>query len=142
MRILVRADGSFERGMGHVSKQITLCNRLKKLNHEVLFVANKNRAVECVLAKHRLNSIEIDGETLFNIDVFIGAFKPQLIVLDILNTRADYINGLKKHGVKIVTFDNTDESAFDCDLIFNIMYYHDPEIKRLYRVIRLKLRLL
>jgi spore coat polysaccharide biosynthesis predicted glycosyltransferase SpsG len=132
MRILVRTDGSFERGIGHISKQITLCDRLKKLNHEVFFVTRKNKVVENLLSQRGMRSIQMDGEVLSGIDEFIEMFKPDLIILDILNTNSEYISELKKHNVKIVTFDNADISAFDCDIIFNVMYYHEKEIKKLY----------
>lgn len=133
MKILVRADGGFERGMGHISKQITLSDRFIEDNHEILFVVNKNSAVKRVLEQQVFPRMTIEGDSLSNIDRIIENFEPELIVLDILNTTSEYVRWLKKHAVKIVTFDNTDVSAFDCDVIFNIMYYHDAKVKALYK---------
>jgi len=127
MRILVRADGSYERGLGHISKQITLCNKLKKSGNEILFVTRRNEVAANLLSQAGIDHIQIDGEVLANIDEIITSYRPELVVLDILDTSADYVRGLKKHNNRIVTFDNTDASALDCDAVFNVMYYHKKE---------------
>ncbi len=130
MKVLIRADGSFERGLGHISKQMTLAKELKRLNHEVMFVTRKNGTVAKLLSRNDLIFMQIDGDTLASIDESIESFKPDLLILDIMKTSIEYIRSLKKHNIKIVTFDNTDVSAYDCDMIFNVMYYHPDDIKR------------
>lgn len=130
MNILVRADGSFKRGMGHISKQTTLCRKLRELGHEILFITPKNEATYGILRENGFLFKEMHGDALTNINEFIDEFSPDVIILDILDTTSEYIHGLRKYGAKIVTFDNVDVSAFECDLIFNVMYYHSPEIKK------------
>lgn len=130
MQVIIRADGGFERGMGHISKQITFAKRLQALGHKTLFVTKINEATHKTLSESELNFIEISTDSLLTIPKVTTDFKPDLIILDILNTTSEYIVDLKKLEAKTVTFDNTDISAFECDLIFNIMYYHSPEIKK------------
>ena len=132
MRILTRADGSTLRGFGHISKQITLTKKLESLGHEVYFITQKEKAAGDVLSKNGIRYAFYEGEPCSNIDIYAESFKPDVIVLDILNTNTGYIHELNKHHAKLVTFDNTDSSAFLCDLIFNIMYCHDRELKKKY----------
>jgi len=74
MRILVRADGSYERGPGHISKQITLCNKLKKSGNEILFVTRRNEVAANLLSQAGIDHIQIDGEVLANIDEIITSY--------------------------------------------------------------------
>lgn len=131
MRILIRADGSHKRGLGHIAKQILLYNKLKSLKHDVLFLTRQNKIVTSILAKHKVRFDEFSGPPLYYPYGHLKSYKPDVVILDILQTSSPYIERLKHHRVnKIVTFDNTDISAFSCDLIFNVMYYHDKEIKK------------
>ncbi|HOW53954.1 MAG TPA: hypothetical protein PLR60_04790 [Syntrophorhabdaceae bacterium] len=131
MRVLVRADGSYERGLGHISKQITLCNKLKRSGNEILFVIRRNEVTANLLSQAGMDHVQIDGEVLSGIDGIITSYRPELVILDILDTTSDYVRALRKHNVSIVTFDNTDVSALDCDAVFNVMYYHKDEARKL-----------
>ncbi len=132
MNILIRADASHIRGIGHVSKQLVLARKLQNNGHRVLFVTRKDKVAFGILNKSGIEFMEFAGELLSPIDNIIKTFKPELVILDILDTTHDYIEALKNKHVKVVTFDNTDESAFECDLLFNIMYYHKPELRKKY----------
>jgi spore coat polysaccharide biosynthesis predicted glycosyltransferase SpsG len=132
MKILIRADASNARGMGHISKQITLYNRLRLLGHEILFVTKKNKHSLKILELNSINYICFDGDKFFDLGGILNSFKARIILLDILNTTCKYIEGIKNYKIKIVTFDNSDESSFMCDIIFNIMYYHKLDVKKKY----------
>lgn len=131
MRILVRADGSYERGLGHISKQITLCNKFKRSGNEILFITRRNEVAANLLSKAGIDHVQIDGEVLSGIDGIITSYRPVLVILDILDTTVEYVRALRKHKVRIVTFDNTDVSALECDAVFNVMYYHKEEERQL-----------
>lgn len=133
LKILVRADGNYERGLGHISKQITLSNKLKRTGNEILFVTRRNEVAASLLHQAGFQCIQMEGEVLAPIDEIIASYRPELIILDILDTTADYVHGLKKRKVKVITFDNTDPSALDCDAVFNVMYYHKEETRKLLR---------
>ncbi len=133
MKILIRADGSNYRGMGHISKQISLYKKLRSFGHELLFITMYDKNTINILNKYDINYVSFEGSKFYNISKFIDSFIPDIIVLDILDTTQEYIKKLKKYDIKIITFDNTDESAFMCDAIFNIMYYHSDNLKGKYR---------
>ncbi|WP_372998808.1 hypothetical protein [Sulfurimonas sp.] len=133
MKIIIRADGSNYRGMGHISKQVTLYKELSSIGHELLFVTKHNVSTLSILDINNVNYISFEGDKYFNIYEIIGTFIPDLIILDILDTSMQYIDNLKQNNVKIITFDNTDESSFMCDMIFNVMYYHNNNLKEKYK---------
>lgn len=132
MNIVIRADGSNYRGMGHISKQISLYKKLRSFGHELLFITMYDENTINILNKHDINYVSFEGSKFYNISKFIDSFIPDIIVLDILDTSVDYINSLKICSSKIITFDNTDESSFMCDMIFNVMYYHNTQLKKKY----------
>lgn len=124
MRIIIRADGSNFRGMGHISKQIILYNKLVSLGHQVLFLTKYDENSIAVLKENNIKYQSFKGDALSDISSFVEEYSAKLIILDILNTTQKYIQNLKQLNVKLITFDNTDQSAFLCDLIFNVMYFH------------------
>lgn len=121
-KILIRADGGFIRGMGHVSKQLTFAKILKELGHKVIFVSQYNEIVKDKIEKENFLVYLIPNYKLYDITYLIEQHKIDLVILDILETTNEFINNLKEIGVKVVSFDNTDISAKECSVTFNIMY--------------------
>lgn len=127
MNILIRADGSHLRGMGHLSKMATLSRLLEREGHKVYFLCQEDETAKNFLQQRGVPATFFKSNESDATVAHIHQYGIDLVILDILNTSGEYVSALKTTGVYLVTFDNTDASAFMCDLIFNVMYYHAPE---------------
>lgn len=121
-RIVFRADGYRELGMGHIHHCLTLAYRMT--GHEVMFVTNQN----CREGYERLKNsflpiYPIKREEEFY--EFLERYKPDIVVNDCLNTTAKHILKLKGLAGKVVTVEDLGEGAFYADAVINALYHVD-----------------
>jgi len=118
-KILLRADGEEELGMGHIYRCLSIAYHLT--GHDILFVTKRN----CVLGAKRLQEsffkvCEIDDEQ----DIFsiIEQFQPDIVVNDILNTEKEYMSVLKKVVPRVINFEDKGSGAEYADCVINALY--------------------
>jgi CMP-N-acetylneuraminic acid synthetase/spore coat polysaccharide biosynthesis predicted glycosyltransferase SpsG len=118
-RIILRADGYKELGMGHIYHCLTLAYNLT--GQEILFVTKEQhepglkKLQEANMPVHTIKSDEEFME-------FVQEWKPDVVVNDCLNTEADYIKELKKYVKRVVTIEDLGEGADYADVVINALY--------------------
>ena len=118
-RIILRADGYKELGMGHIYHCLTLAYNLT--GQELLFVTKEQhepglkKLQEANMPVHTIKSDEEFME-------FVQEWKPDVVVNDCLNTEADYIKDLKKYVKRVVTIEDLGEGADYADAVINALY--------------------
>jgi spore coat polysaccharide biosynthesis predicted glycosyltransferase SpsG len=116
-RIAINVEAFREIGMGHIYRQISLADELSA--HEVIFVtSDRSEVVARMLTEYGFPfRVCPAGNTE---DVLIG-LKPDLIVNDVLDTSADFIEHLKERS-RVVNFEDLGEGARLADLTINDLY--------------------
>lgn len=118
-RIILRADGYKELGMGHIYRCLTLAYSLT--GHEILFVTRE----DCREGYNKLKDSFMKVQTIRDDREFyslIENWKPDVIVNDCLNTTADYILELKKSANRVVTLEDIGTGADVADATINALY--------------------
>lgn len=117
-RICLHVIGNHKDGLGHVYRQLTLADRITE--HEVYFLVNDKAdlAIEQIRARHYPLRIVPQGTELSA----IFEDDPHIVINDILNTEADFIQRLKDAGKRTINFEDLGSGALICDVLFNSMF--------------------
>lgn len=122
-RILIRADGSSEIGLGHLIRCISFAHMLK-LEYDITFVCN-------IIPDYITLEIGISGFKLIlikNEPEFLEIICPSdIVTLDGYNFNINYQKNVKKLCFKLIFIDDLHEQKFVADLIIN----HAPGVSEL-----------
>lgn len=118
-RIVFRADGYKELGMGHIFHCLTLAYNLT--GHDIMFVT-KRQHLEGLkkLQDSHMPLTLIENEVEF-FD-FLKEWQPDIVVHDCLDTEKDYMCELKKVVPKVVTIEDVGEGSQYADVVINALY--------------------
>jgi spore coat polysaccharide biosynthesis predicted glycosyltransferase SpsG/CMP-N-acetylneuraminic acid synthetase len=116
-KVIIRADASREIGMGHLYRALAFAQEIAL--HEVI-LTTKTDLGAAFFSKYPFNLKVFDSEGEFV--KFVVKESPDLLVLDILNTDAAYINSLKGRKSKIVSFEDFGTGAEKVDLLISDLY--------------------
>lgn len=119
-RVVFRADGYRELGMGHIYHCLTLAYRMA--GHEIIFVTNRSHREGYERLKESyfpLHAIETEEEFY----AFLEGYRPDVVVNDCLNTAKEHILRLKGLAGKVVTIEDLGEGAYYADAVVNALYH-------------------
>ena len=120
-RIVIRADGSHQVGMGHVFRMANLARALDRAGiGPVAFCGIWDRQVETWL-RQRDFAVEILADDVVNLTHMAAWLKvcaAEVVINDILDTDADYMEEIKDSGCRIVNFDDNGlgRDLADCNI--------------------------
>lgn len=123
-RIVFRADGYKELGMGHIYHCLTLAYNLT--GHDVMFVTKEQHTAGVEKIKRSYmpyKLIKHDDEFI----EFLKFWKADIVVNDCLDTSKEYIEKLKSVVNRVVTIEDLGEGSEYADAVINALY--DKEIK-------------
>lgn len=118
-RILFRADGYKQIGMGHIYHCLTLAYSL--MGHDVVFVTKKEHqeGLRKLEASHMgVKAVSDDGEYLR----FVKEWKPDIVVNDCLDTEEGFVKELKRHVKRVVAVEDLGSGADYADVVINALY--------------------
>jgi len=123
-KIVFRADGYKELGMGHIYHCLTLAYNLT--GHEVMFVTKEHytEGVNKIKNSYMPYTLIKNDEEFFE---FLRDWKADIVVNDCLDTSREYIERLKSIVNKIITIEDLGEGAEYADVVINALY--NKEIK-------------
>lgn len=122
-RICLRVIGARDTGLGHVTRALTIADRL--IDHDVCFLAasTDELAVRMIRARfHTLYEVAPGSEL-----AWIAAERPDLVVNDILDTDAEYMQAVRALGVATINFEDLGPGSLSADFVINEMYDEHPE---------------
>lgn len=118
-KIIFRAEGYKELGLGHIYNCITLA--FSMIEHDVLLVVSE-KSTEGIDKIRETNLpykiIKHEGE----INKIIEDFKPDIWVNDCLNTTKEYIESLKSKIKRVVTIEDLGSGIEVADAVINALY--------------------
>lgn len=125
-KIYIRADASSKRGMGHVYRATAVAQELAKYKPVFVTLDIKDYALGAEFFESQpFETLKVKSDEDFVKQM--KREKPELIVLDQLDTDASYVKALKKTGAKVVTFEDMGEGAGEADLLISDLY-ENPNI--------------
>lgn len=120
LNIVFRVDGDGDIGLGHVHRALMLASRIS-VHNNVLFLMDATK--ELGIKKVRESNLPIktfsDKRELFEV---IKDMRPDIVINDILDTKKDYIQDLKKNGYFVINFEDLGEGAELADIVINSLY--------------------
>lgn len=129
-RIIFRADGMKQIGMGHIYNCLTMA--FSFIEHQILFVTRK----DCLDGLKKIQSTNLPYVTIESdedLEKIIDMYQPDIWVNDCLNTSSEYIQWLKERVNRVVTIEDLGEGARYADAVINALYeHHHPETENLY----------
>lgn len=128
-KVVFRVDGYSELGLGHIFRCLTIAYALTE--HDVLFVCDgTHRAGIEKLRAANMKVVELDGYDDF-ID-WVEAHEPDIIVHDLLDTEADYMERLSRASARLITFEDLGSGAAKADAVINAIYEGDSSVSDAY----------
>jgi len=117
-RIVFRVIGNNQVGMGHVYRALALAHELQ--DHEVRFVTDTHSqvAVESIIKRDHWLGIYPPERV---IDEIIR-LQPDMVINDVLNTKKNEVERLKKSGSLTISFEDLGSGARHTDLTVNEIY--------------------
>lgn len=130
MKIAFRVDGGStnkhdsgaKRGMGHISRCLSLATKLYEHGCEPIFIMRPfNAGIEKVCSKgFKVIQLPVDLDEnieAIHIQSILTAINPQALVIDKLNTTLDYMQSLKETEVYCINIDDLGEGNKMTDLL-------------------------
>lgn len=118
-KIILRADGEENLGMGHIYRCLSLAYRLT--GHDLLFVTDERCSLGLKMIKDsffKYKTIQ-DCNSMYEI---VKEYKPDIVINDILDTSAEYISRLKASVPRVVNFEDKGMGAEYADCVINALY--------------------
>ena len=117
-KVLFVVSGYKEIGLGHVYNVLAIADELS--NHELHFLVDKNS--QLAFQKIKENNFNVTIQDKESLSKCVFDLKPQLVINDILDTKAEYIKKLKKNKLKVMNFEDLGEGSRYADVVVNAMY--------------------
>jgi CMP-N-acetylneuraminic acid synthetase/spore coat polysaccharide biosynthesis predicted glycosyltransferase SpsG len=117
-KVLFVVSGYKEIGLGHVYNVLSIADELS--NFEFHFLVDRNS--QLALKKIKENNFNVTIQTQNSLSNSVIDLKPQLVINDILDTKADYIKKLKENKIKVINFEDLGEGSKYADIVVNAMY--------------------
>jgi spore coat polysaccharide biosynthesis predicted glycosyltransferase SpsG len=115
--------------MGHIYNCLTLAYNLTE--HSVVFVCDKKYTIGIEKVKSsNFPYITVDSdEDFFN---YLENHKPDIIVVDQLNTDSEYVKKLKCFTDRVVTIEDLGSGIYYADAVINALYEEKHHLKHVY----------
>jgi len=120
LKIVIRVDGDYDMGLGHVYRALTLANRMS-FHHNVYFLLDENKR----LGIKKVREYHYPVYTFKSQKEMIERIKemsPHIVINDILDTSQDYIRWLKEKGYFVVNFEDLGDGSDIADIVINALY--------------------
>lgn len=116
MAVVVAANAAF--GMGHLYRMLTVADAF--LGHDVTFIAvDANPQARALIQGRGYPVVDAGWDEILE---HLAALRPDLIINDILDTRADYVRHQRELGAFVVSFEDLGSGADEAHLVFNALY--------------------
>lgn len=121
-RIVLRADGGPQMGMGHAYRALAMAYELS--GHDVTIVTrtDDNDLVARFFVQHPFKLRTVESEQAFL--ALLRGIRPDITFIDILDTAADFIQSVKATPTKVVTLEDLGDGARYADLVINELYHN------------------
>ncbi len=116
--ILFVVTGNSKVGLGHVYNTLLVANDI--LDHRISFLVDSHSQLAYDKIISHNYPVVIQKHT--NILEDIKQLDPDIVINDILDTKEEYIEALKKMNKRVINFEDLGEGAQKADLVINAIY--------------------
>ncbi len=111
-------------GMGHIYRALMLAHEIA--DHRITFLCTRESelAATNIAARDYRTRVQESGDLAAD----VLKLRPDLVINDILNTSAEYMDALKARGVAVVNFEDEGPGAAKADLVVNALYESDRSL--------------
>lgn len=118
-RIVIRADASETMGMGHAYRAIAVAQELAR--HRIVIATDVDKPLGAALfAEYPFDVVSVAGNAGF-ID-FVSDHRPDLVILDQLDTERGYVREIRESAGRVVTFEDLGSGALEADVLVSDLY--------------------
>lgn len=118
-KILLRADASKSLGMGHTYRTLAIAQEIAR--HKILIATDSAKPLgQEFFSRFPFDVVSVDGDSGFV--ELVREHTPDMVVLDQLDTSADYVRAIKQHATKVITFEDLGPGAIEADLLVSDLY--------------------
>lgn len=125
-KILFRTVGQMRLGMGHIYRCLTLAYKL--IGHELLFVIDSESSMGIKKLEESFFPMRIVKDDR-DYEAVLEEYAPDIVVNDILDTDAAYMEMVRRHAHRIVNFEDEGTGAPYADAVINALYEHSENKK-------------
>src|ERR1041385_5794409 len=120
MRIVFRTEGNHQQGMGDVWGSIALADAFDRASNVVHFVISGGAEAAEVIAErsYALTIVPTFADEMG----FLSDFRPDIVIVNKLNSDPRYVAALKDGTAFVVTVDDSGDGARYADLNINVLY--------------------
>lgn len=122
--VLFVVSGHAEIGLGHAYRTLLLASGM--LNHRVIFLVD--RRSQLAYDKIAENNYEVHIQGKADLSDEIAHFEPNVVINDLLDTRTEYVEALKRRGATVINFEDLGPGARSADLVINALYPEQREL--------------
>jgi spore coat polysaccharide biosynthesis predicted glycosyltransferase SpsG len=118
---VIRVNGGKNIGFGHLYRTLAIAQNIH--SHDITFVTSSEvdfSPGRDFLSKYNYPMAQIDSDDHFIEQ--LSELKPDIVINDILDTDADYIDELKKRGIFVVNFEDLGEGNRSANVVINDLY--------------------
>lgn len=108
--------GNRIKGLGHVNRVLLLANSI--VDHELHFLCDEDSEMAYRLISEKF----YQASMVNNITHALAALQPDLVVNDILDTDAEYVEFIKSLGARVMNFEDMGSGAERADVTVNALY--------------------
>jgi len=125
MSVLFRVDSSFEIGLGHLQRCLSLAGALRHLDATCFFLNNREAVVSDRVKRFGFNGCNLDTLESWSTDDIAQTLKIadsqrcDAIVVDSDYEGADYLDQLRKAGFFVCAIEDIAPHPFPCQLVVN-----------------------
>lgn len=117
--IVIRADASEKLGMGHVYRALAVAQELAR--HRLVIATDSAKPLgAALLNQHPFDVVEVEGDDGFL--ELLARTRPDLTILDQLDTGQAYVEAIKKLSSRVITFEDQGSGAAVADLLVSDLY--------------------
>lgn len=122
-RIVFHVTGSRATGLGHVTRALSLADRL--IDYDVAFLVSRESDLAAEMIRRRFYPVTL-VEPGSEWDA-LRAEGPDLVVNDVLDTPAEPVRALRAAGIRSFHFEDLGPGSLEADFVVNAMYDAHPE---------------
>lgn len=119
-KIIFVVAGRPEIGLGHAFRSVMIAHEL--VNHEVLFLCTSEDRMAIDYIRAHNYPVQVVEEKGWQNSVIDS--RPDMVINDILDTDAEYVDSLHANGIGVVNFEDMGSGAEKADLVVNALYPH------------------
>lgn len=120
-RIVIRADGGIQLGMGHLYRALALARELGYHHCTIVTVDDRADSLASAFLRDRWgDTLALSDEDEFL--AYLAAESPDIVVLDVLDTSVSFAKEVRRRTSFLVTIENLGKGADVADIVINDLY--------------------